>query len=120
MTDVGYTTTDELARILKIREASEAQEAALVRVLTTAQVEIDSEIDLDEDTTLTDDQIELAASVQLDRGADLWRHTESVAGMTGLLGDGGEYTANPGRYIRYSWERYAQRLSPLKDQFGIA
>lgn len=120
MSEVGYTTTDELARILKIREPSDAQEAALVRILTTAQVEIDSEIDLDDDTTLTNEQLQLAASVQLDRGADLWRHTESVAGMTGLLGDGGEYTANPGRYIRYSWERYAQRLAPLKDQWGIA
>jgi len=120
VSEVGYTTTEELARILKLREPSEAQQAALVRVLTTAQVEIDKEIDLADGTELTDDQLQLAATVQLDRAADLWRHTESIAGMTGLLGDGGEYTANPGRYIRYSWERYAQRLSPLKDQWGVA
>lgn len=120
MTDVGYTTTDEIARILKLRNVSEEQLAALVRNLTTAQVEIDNEIDLADGVALTDDQLQLAASVQLDRAADLWRHTESVPGVTSVLGDGGEYTANPGRYIRYSWERYAQRLSPLKDQWGIA
>lgn len=120
MSTVGYTTTDELARILKLRNVSDDQQAALVRNLTAALVEIDKEIDLADGVELTDDELQLAASVQLDRGADLWRHTESVAGMTGLLGDSGEYTANPGRYIRYSWERYAQRLAPLKDQWGVA
>lgn len=120
MSDVGYTTTEELARILKLRTVSDEQQAALVRNLTTALVEIDKEIDLADDVTLTDDELALAANVQLDRAADLWRHTESIAGMTGLLGDGGEFTANPGRYIRYSWERYAQRLSPLKDRWGVA
>lgn len=120
MSTVGYTTTEELARILKVRDPSEAQQAALVRNLTTALVEVDKEIDLADGVTLTEDELQLAANVQLDRAADLWRHTESLAGMTGLLGDGGEYTANPGRYIRYSWERYAQRLSPIKDQWGIA
>lgn len=120
MSTVGYTTTDELTRILKLRNVSDDQQAALIRVLTTAQVEIDSEIDLADDTTLTAGQLQLAASVQLDRAADLWRHTESIPGVTSVLGDGGEYTANPGRYIRYSWERYAQRLAPLKDQWGIS
>lgn len=116
MSAVGYTTTEELARILKLGTPSDAREAALVRVLTAAQVEIDAEIDLDDDTTLTADQLQLAANVQLDRAADLWRHTEAIPGITGLMGDSGE-VITPGRY---SWERYAQRLAPLKDQWGIA
>lgn len=120
MSTIGYTTTEELARILKLgagRPVSDQQEAALVRVLTTAQVEIDSEIDLADDAdALTADQLQLAANVQLDRAADLWRHTEAIPGITGLMGDSGEIVT-PGRY---SWERYAQRLAPLKDQFGIA
>lgn len=116
MSDVGYTTTEELARILKLRNVSEDQEAALVRNLTTALVEIDKEIDLAEDVTLTDEELQLAANVQLDRAADLWRHTEAIPGITGLMGDSGEIVT-PGRY---SWERYAQRLAPLKDQWGIA
>jgi hypothetical protein len=111
-----YATTDELFRILKIRTPTTEQQDAGDRVMLAAAEEIDSEIDLASTTDLSDRQLAIAAQVNLDRAADLWRHTESIPGVTGLLGDDGVVPV-PGRY---SWERYAQRLAPLKDQFGIA
>lgn len=109
-----YATATELARILKIREPSTEQTTAMERLLSTAAGEIDSEID--RTSQLTGWELDLAASVNLDRAADLWHHTESRTGLTGILG-GEEVVSTPGRY---SWERYAQRLAPLKQQFGLA
>jgi hypothetical protein len=111
-----YATTDELFRILKIRTPTAEQQDAGDRVMLAAAGEINAEIDLAETTDLADWQLSLAAQVNLDRAADLWRHTESIPGITGLLGD----EATPSLPGRYSWERYAQRLAPLKDQWGIA
>jgi hypothetical protein len=111
-----YATTTELFRILKIRTPTTEQQDAADRVMLAAAGEINAEIDLSATTDLADWQLSLAAQVNLDRAADLWRHTESIPGVTGLLGDDGTVPV-PGRY---SWERYAQRLAPLKDQFGIA
>lgn len=111
-----YATVAELARILKIRTPTAQQTAAMERVLIAAAGEIDSEINLSTGVELASWQLALAAQVNLDRAADLWRHTESIPGVTGLLGDDGQ-TPVPGRY---SWERYAARLAPLKDQWGIA
>lgn len=110
-----YATSSELARILKIRTPSDEQQAAMDRVLVAAAGEIAAEIDLADDDELEDWQLQLAAQVNLDRAADLWRHTESIPGVTGLLGD--DVVQMPGRY---SWERYAQRLAPLKNQWGVA
>lgn len=113
---IAYASLDELFRILKIRNPSDEQRAAGARVLTAAAGEINAEIDLATDVELEDWQRRLAAQVNLDRAADLWRHTESIPGVTGLLGDEAMQFP-PGRY---SWERYAQRLAPLKNQWGIA
>lgn len=113
----AYATVDELARILKIRAPTSEQRAAMNRVLLTASEEIDSEIDLADGVELDSREIALARGVCLDRAADLWRHTESIPGVTGLLGDDAGVPIQPGRY---SWERYAQRLAPLKDQWGLA
>lgn len=112
-----YADADELARILKIRNPTADQTAALNRVLLAATGEIDAEIDLAAGDDLSGWQLALAAQVCLDRAADLWRHTESIPGVTGLLGDDAGTLITPGRY---SWERYAQRLAPLKGQWGLA
>lgn len=112
----AFASTAELFRILKIRTPSADQRNAAERVLAAAAGEIRSEIDLADATTLDGWEYDLCAQVNLDRAADLWRHTESIPGVTGLLGDDGSVPV-PGRY---SWERYAQRLAPLKDQFGLA
>lgn len=112
----AFATSTELARILKIRTPSTEQSAALDRVLLAAAGEIYAEIDLAATDTLADWETDLCTQVNLDRAADLWRHTESIPGITGLLGDEGS-PIPPGRY---SWERYAQRLAPVKRQWGVA
>jgi hypothetical protein len=114
MTTVGYTTTEELARVLKIRTPSTEELAAITRVLTTAYVEILSEIDLDADTTLTAEQLALAAEVNLERAVEHWQQGSVAFGIVGL-GDGVvAYTAKD------SWDRHAHKLAPLKSQWGVA
>lgn len=115
-TTVGYTTLEELQRILKIRTPSTEQTAAMTRVLTIAAQEIDDEVDLAAGVTLTAAQTTILEGVNLDRAADLWNHTESQTGLTGLLGDEGGIPM-PGRY---SWNRYALRLATVKNQWGLA
>ena len=112
-------TPDELFRILKVRNPTSEQTASAERVLETAYLEIVQEIDFAEGETVADlssDEVALCTGVNLDRAADLWRHTESIPGVTGLLGDEGAI-ASP---ARYSWERYAQRLAAVKRQWGLA
>lgn len=114
---MAYATTTELFRVLKVRNATDDQTAAANRVLDTATLEIDAELDRTDDAPdFTDAETALVESVCLDRAADLWRHTESIPGVLGGLDEAGISTT-PGRY---SWERYAQRLAPLKQQWGIA
>lgn len=111
-----YATTEDLFRILKVRTPTEDQIEAAQGDLNTATLEINAEIDLAIDhAPLTSDQLDLCRGVCIDRAADLWRHRESIPGILGGLDDVVQPT--PGRY---SWERYAQRLQPLKDQWGIA
>lgn len=115
MPTVGYTTTDELARILKITAPTADQIAAMTRVLSTAQGEIDSEVDLADDADpLAGWQLALAAEVQLERAKEHWSDEEVAFGIIGLGDVGPIYTA------RNSWERYAFKLAPLKSQWGLA
>jgi len=109
-----YGTTDELARILKITNPSIDQVTAMTRVLTMASVEIDKEIDLDADTTLTSDELLLVEEVALERAQEHWRDEQAAFGILGLGDTGPIYTA------KNSWERYAFKLAPIKDQWGIA
>lgn len=113
-TGTPYASVAELARILKIRTPSVAQTTAMSRVLLIAAGEINSEIDRDD--PLSGWELALAAQVNLDRAADLWRHTESAPGILGIP-DESVSVVQP---MRYSWTRYAQRLSPLKERFGFA
>lgn len=114
MSSVGYTTTEELGRLLKIKSPSTEQTAAMVRVITMASVEIDAEIDRsDDDDALTSDQLLLAEEVNLERAVELWR--ETPFGILGIDSDiGGIHTS------RNTWERYAHKLAPLKTQWGFA
>jgi hypothetical protein len=74
-----------------------------------------AEIDLVDPGDLSESDVALCASVNLDRAADLWRHTESAPGILGVVDE-----AVPSTFGRYSWERYGQRLSTVKQQWGIA
>lgn len=110
-----YATTTDLFRILKVRDPSSDQTAAATRVLSIATGEINAELDREDDDPVAGWEVDLCVGVCLDRAADLWRHTESVPGVLGVLDEA--VSATPGRY---SWERYAQRLAPAKRQWGLA
>jgi hypothetical protein len=112
----AYASTDELFRVLKVRTPSPDQIDAAEADLNTATLEINAEIDRASDADpLTGPELDLVRGVCIDRAADLWRHRESLPGVTGGLDD--IVSSTPGRY---SWERYAQRLAPLKAQWGLA
>lgn len=113
---MAYSSTTELFRVLKVRDASEAQTEAAERVLNVASLEIDRELDRPDDAPeFTEEEQALVDGVALDRAADLWRHTESIPGVLGGLDD--LVPTTPGRY---SFARYTARLSPLKSQWGVA
>ena len=111
----SFVTVDELFRVLKIRTPSPEQRAAGARVLASAYVEIQNEIDLRADVELTAGERNLAAEVNLERAVEHWRQQEAPFGLVELTGMGAAE-----RTGRDSWERHAVKLAPLKDQWGIA
>jgi hypothetical protein len=110
---VPYATTDELARILKIRNPSAEQTAAMLRVLTAAALEIDAE--LGRAGFFSSPYPPLVVEVNLRRAAELWKMQEVQFGIVGL---GSEFGAT--RIARDTWDKYAFDLAPLKDSWGIA
>jgi hypothetical protein len=111
----AYATVNELARVLKIREPSDAQEAAMARILAAAAGEINAEIDLASDDALEGWQVALAAQVNLQRAAELWFAQEVPLGIAGL---GSEFGTT--HLARNSWDKHAYQLAPLKFQWGLA
>ncbi len=109
-----FTDATELFRVLRVRQPSQDQTDAANRVILAAAQEIMDEIDLSS-LELTAGDVAVCQSVNLDRAADLWRHTESAPGVLGVVDEFASTT--PGRY---SWARYAARLSVVKDRWGIA
>ena len=119
---MAYADADELARILKIRNPTDAQSEAMERVIDVAAGEIDAEIGftLDDDdeveNPLSGWQLALAAEVNLERAVEHWRQQESPFGLMGL---GTEFGGGAERTARDSWERHAHKLAPLKQSWGI-
>lgn len=115
MTTIGYTTTEELQRLLKITTATAEQQAALERVLNSAWQEVVSEIyPLEDSEPLSAAEEQLAAEVQLERGIEHWAQAEAPFGILGIGDTGAVYTA------RDSWDRHALKLAPLKRSWGLA
>lgn len=110
-----YATVDELMRILKIRTPTDEQLAAGDRVLVTAAGEIAAEIDLAADTELSGWQLSLVAEVNLERAVEHWRQQESPFGLMAL---GAEF--GPSHTATNSWNRHAEKLAPLKRQWGFS
>jgi hypothetical protein len=110
-----YATRDELARILKIVNPNADEQAAMDRVLLAAAGEIDSEIDFSGANDLTGWQIALASEVNLERAVEHWRQEESPFGLLGLGSEVG-----PTHTATDSWSRHANKLAPLKEQWGLA
>lgn len=112
---MAYADSDELARILKIRNPTTAQTDAMDRVLDAATREIDAEIDLAADVALDSEQTALATQVCLRRAAELWFAQEVPLGVTGI---GSEFGTT--HLARNSWDKHAFDLAPLKNQWGLA
>ncbi len=108
---VAYGTVDELARILKLRAPTAAQELAMTRVLEAAALEIDSEIGLDAPYA---DPPQLVIEVNLERAVEHWAQQEMSFGIIGL-GDAGAI-----RTSTNTWDRHAAKLAPLKQRWGIS
>lgn len=111
----AYGTTDELFRILKIRTPTTEQTNAAERVLAAATGEINSEVDLPDPDVLSGWQVSLATEVCLERAAELWKEQEVQFGLVGI---GSEFGAT--RIAINTWEKYAVKLAPLKQQWGFS
>jgi len=110
-----YADTDELFRVLKIRNPTPAQTLAGERVLAAATLEIDRELGRDDDDPIVGAEVSLAQAVCIDRAVEHWRQEESPWGLVGLGVDGaGSFVA------RDTWARHAEKLAPLKMSWGIA
>ena len=111
-----YSSVEELARTLQLRNPTAEQTAALTRVLTAATVEVDHEINVGEDSEpLSTDELELATQVALQRAAELWGLQEVPLGLAGIASEFG-----PAHLARNSWEKYAFTLAAIKRSYGIA
>ena len=112
---MAYAEATELARILKIRTPTDDQTAALERMLDMAAGEIDAELDLAADSTLSAAGLATVEQVNLQRAAELWFAQEVPLGVTGIGSEtGATYLA------RDSWAKYTYLLAHLKDQRGFA
>jgi hypothetical protein len=132
---VGYTTVDELARVLRLRAPTEAQGEAMQRVIDTAAGEINREIGTawpdagsasfpfagttDPDTGAYIDVPDplagaLVTEVNLERAVEHWQQQESPFGVIGL----GESV--PTVTAKDTWDRHANKLAPLKRTWGLA
>lgn len=114
---MAYADSEELSRILKLRNPSTEQQDALDRVLDAAAGEIDAEIGLEEDDALEGWELALAAEVNIERAVEHWRQQEAPFGLLGL---GSEFGGGAERTARDSWERHAHKLAPLKRTWGLA
>jgi hypothetical protein len=106
-----YGTVTELARILKIRNPTVDQTAALERVLVSATGEVNSE--LDRLTDLAGWQIQLATEVTLERAVEHWQQEEVPYGIW-------ENAVGAVVVGRDTWDRHALKLAPLKEQWGLS
>jgi predicted metalloenzyme YecM len=110
---MAYVDTTELARVLKIRDPSDAQEAAMDRCLEAATAEIDKELGLETGLTSASD-IALVEQVNLERAAELWKLQEVQFGQ--IIGS----ELVTGSAPRDTWKKHAITLAPLKETWGFA
>lgn len=105
----AYASVDELFRVLKVRNPTQAQFTAGQRVLDAAALEIDSELGLQAPYA---DPPALVVEVNLERAVEHWQQEEVPYGIW----------ENPTGSIivgRNTWERHALKLAPLKQTWGL-
>lgn len=110
-TPTVYADVDELARILKIRQPSDAQTTAMRRVLYAAAAEIDAELGREDSFSLP--YPALVVEVNLERAVEHWQQEESAFGLIGLGETAPAFAASD------TWNRHAHKLAPLKESWGI-
>lgn len=111
---MAYAGTEELANALHIRNASDAQGTALDQVLEAAAFEINAYCFGTGTVEFGTPYPELVIEVNLERAAEHWQQREASFGIVGL---GGEI---PMRLARDTFDRHAEKLSPLRESWGIA
>lgn len=122
---MGYATVEELARVLRLRQPSEAQATAMQRVLDTSTGEVNREVGTAWDTAdlaswpdspdLPDPlAAALVTEVTLERAVEHWQQQESPFGVIGL----GESV--PTVTAKDTWDRHANKLAPMKRSWGLA
>jgi hypothetical protein len=122
---VAYTTVEELARVLRLRQPTETQGAAMQRVLDTAAGEINrcigtswgsAELASWPDAPDVPDPLaaSLVVEVNLERAVEHWQQQESPFGIIGIS------EAVPTVTAKDTFERHAQKLAPLIRSWGIA
>jgi hypothetical protein len=84
------------------------------RVLTTAALEIDSE--LGRNSTFGTPYPSLVVQVNLERAVEHWQQQEAPFGIIGL---GGVDVAAV-HTARDTWDRHAHKLAPLKESWGLS
>lgn len=110
-----YASVAELAQRLRVDPV--ARHNALMRMLKTAAVEIDSEIgtaDINGNALPYSNPPELVRHVNLARAVEHWTQENMGFGILELGDAGAVYTA------RDSWDRHAHELAVLKGSWGIA
>ncbi len=113
MTTVGYTTTEELARLLKQSESTYSTQ--LTEVLNAAAGEIDNEIGRPDDDPLTEDwELAIAAQVQIERAEEHWKQRQQSFGILSLDSEQPVFVAQD------TWRRMKYKLAPLKRSWGLA
>ena len=112
---MAYAGTADLARVLHLRNLTDAQGTAMNIVLDAAAYEINSECNGNGTIDFGTPYPALAVGVNLDRAVEHWQQHESPFGIIGL---GAESIAV--HTARDSWDRHAHKLAPLKTTYGIA
>jgi len=113
---IPYIDASEFIRVvLKNRTPTTEQSAAIDRVLIAAAIEINAEVQPSDDDPLNDDELNLAAQVNLARAIEHW---ESLP--FGINPLGGEVITGVAFQSKSSWDRHAHTLAPLKRDWGFA
>lgn len=108
-------TLDELKGILKITNTG--SDDALNRVLLAATGEVLREIGEPAFASLTGWRLALATEVAMQRAGELWVQHKNPVGFVGL---GTEEKGVPLISVSTQWERHAEKLAKIKDEWGIA
>lgn len=108
---IPYATRAELAGLLRVDATANAD--ALDRVLVAAAFEIDNE--LGRATQFDDPPPAIVVEVNLERAAEHWQQLKSPFGFLGITAE-----SAPAFAATDSWKRHAEKLSFLKESWGLA